>query len=158
MFRRFWMLQGVALVVALAVGVSRPVRADNPTEACTLLTQSQVSAALGAQVEAGGGLVPHICGWHVAGTPKGVSLILYSFKRYDALKQLAASEPPKVSLDGVGDEATFGEVPGFATTLLVRKGTIVFMVRIEGPPDGSPLSRETEETAKSLAREVLEKL
>jgi hypothetical protein len=158
MLRRFWMLSGAVFVAMLTAGSPQPARGETPTDACTLLTQAQVSTALGAQVGTGSGLVAHVCSWYVPGTRKGVSLILYSPKRYEALKKLAAGYgPPKISLDGVGDEATFGEVPSFATTLLVRKGTVVFMVRVEGLLNGSA-PRETEEMAKSLAQDVLAKL
>lgn len=161
MIGRAWSLPGSVLVAVLGVGPLRPAWSEVPTDACTLLTPAQVSATLGVQVEAGSGLVQHVCSWYVPGTHKGATLIIYSPKRFDVLKQNAAAYgAAKTQLDGVGDEAVFGLAPNFAGTLLVRKGDFVYMVRVEGFPfdkDGS-VSRRVEKMEKALARIVLTKL
>jgi hypothetical protein len=159
MLRWHGTLSAIVFVAMLAVGNPQQARGQLPKiDACTLLTQAEVSLALGAQVGPGGSIVAHICSWYVPGTPKGVTLILYSPKRYEELKESPVPYgPPKISLVGVGDEATFGVVPNFATTLLIKKGTVVFMVRLEGLASGEA-PREVEQMAKSLALDVMAKL
>jgi hypothetical protein len=148
-------------MLLLAAGVLRPAWGQVPTVACALLTPDQVTAALGAQVGAGSSFASHVCSWYVTGTPKGVTLILYPPKKWDVLKKLAASYgASKTSLDGVGDEAVFGVIPNFAATLSVRKGEVVYLVRVEGfafDKNGT-VPRKVEETERALARAVLAKL
>ncbi len=147
--------------VWLAAGVGQAAWSEPPTDACALLTQAQVSATLGLPVGPGWGLVQHVCSWHVPGTEKGATLIIYSPKRFSLLKQNTVGYgAPKTPLDGVGDEALFGLVRDFAGTLLVRKQNFVYMVRVEGLPfneDGS-VPRQVEEMEKTLAQLVLSKL
>ncbi len=149
------------LFATLVAGSLRPAWAAAPTDACTMLTPAQVSAILGVQVGAGSGLVQHVCSWYASGTQKGATLIIYSPKRFDVIKQsMAGYGPAKTSLGGVGDEALFGEIRDIAGTVLVKKGDFVYMVRVEGFPfekNGS-VPRKVEAMEKALAEMVLSKL
>jgi hypothetical protein len=159
-------LSAIAALAMLAMVPLGAARGDTPTDACSLLTPAQVSAALGSQVLPGNGIVSHICSWYEPGVPtaapaKGVTLILYPLKKFQYFKDAAAGYgSSKTSLRGVGDEAAFGTIHGFASTLLVRKGDIVFLVRMEGFPfeKNGTAPRRVEKMEKIIAEAVLAKL
>src|SRR5208283_5902346 len=83
MIGRFWTLSGRVLFVVLA-GLLRLAWGQAPVDACTLLTQAQVSKVIGTQVGVGGGFASRACSWYApstTGIPQGVTLIVYPRKK-----------------------------------------------------------------------------
>jgi hypothetical protein len=136
------------------------------TDACSLLTQAQVSAVLGVQVEPGEHIVPNntaMCGWSQAGhhgpSDKKVVLTLYTqmgtrtpVDRFNTAKT-PIQGVTKTPVSGIGDEAFYSTASGLGTALVVRKGNTPFHVDVNG------LSVEqVKEKEKTLAGEILSKL
>ncbi len=135
-------------------------------DACSLLTQSQVSAALGIQVGPGEHIIannPALCGWSAPGhngpSDKKVVLSMYTqLGRLTPVDGFNTAKKPvqgiiKKQVSGVGDDAVQVKTPGFGTGLIVRKGNEAFDVRVYGFPD-----EQVNEKAKILARNILSKL
>jgi hypothetical protein len=147
------------IVTVAVVGLSASTSHAQGGDACKLLTTAQVTAALGAAVEAGVPLVasnPTSCGWAPPGGPhidaKKVMVSLSNPKSFEASKK-PMNGIEKTPLSGVGDDAIYITTPGFGTGLNVRKGTSAFQVRVGGfKPD------KEKEIEKALAIEILKKL
>ena len=77
---------------------------------------------------------------------------MQSEKMFAGAKNSAAPNMTKTPVSGVGDEAIFTGVQNFSS-LWVRKGTTVFLVRIYGAPVS-----EAQTKLKTLATNVLSKL
>lgn len=80
-------------------------------DACALLTQAEVSAALGVAVDPGAPIIaanPRICGWAPPGGPKidgkKLTVTLLTMKSFEAGKT-PVKGIPKEPLTGVGDDA-----------------------------------------------------
>jgi hypothetical protein len=150
-----------SLVVAVLVLSAWSTSSNAPQEgdACMLLTPAQVSAALGATVEAGKRVVsssPRVCGWAPPGGPhidaKKVTLTLMTVKSFETSKTPVESIK-KAPLSGVGDDAIYITTGGFGTALNVKKGNSAFQVRVGGfKPE------QEKEIEKFLALEILKKL
>jgi hypothetical protein len=143
-----------ALFVLVACS-SRPAYAA--PDPCSLLTQAQVSAALGVEVGAGRLVVPKLCEWTAAGqSTAGAKRLLVTLQdpRTFVYAQMQVGHGiTKTPVSGVGDEAVSGTTPGLATVLTVKKGNVVFVVHIFGLPND-----QTKEKEKTLALEILSKL
>src|SRR5579872_5048663 len=134
-----------------------------PNDACSLLTQEQVTAVLGVSVGAGVKVVPNssaLCGWDVPGEKsfnrKRVVLNIYTqmgsltpVQRFNNAKTPIAGIT-KVPVTGVGDDAVFAVTPGFGTGLIFRKGDAAFDLRVYGFPNDQAEIKE-----KALAQDVL---
>lgn len=123
----------VRALAFLAIGMATAATtafAAPPTEACTVLTAAQVSAAVGATVSEGSYIMPTFkatCTWRIA-DGGSVTLQLQTLAFFNAGKgSLAAAEVARVS--GVGDEAYYIGV-GPTTGLDVRKGSGAFKVSV----------------------------
>ncbi len=128
-------------------------------DACTLLTQAQVGAALGVAVEPGKPIVasnPRICGWAPPGGPtitgKKLTVTLMTTKSFEAGK-IPVEGIPKQPLSGVGDEAIYITTKGFGTALNVRKGNSAFQVRVGGFSE-----QQEKDIEKTLAMQILAKM
>jgi hypothetical protein len=137
-----------------------------PSDACTLLTQAQVSAVLGVSVGVGEHVVPtssSICGWAQSGggnhMDKRVVVSIYvpigSLTPADRFNN--AKKPiqgiVKTPVSGVGDDAVSVTTPGFGTGLIFRKGNSAFDVRVYGFS-----ANETKAKEKTLALDVIAEL
>ena len=148
--RRRW---GVSrrLICALALlaipGVSRA--APDP---CKLLTSTQVTAALGATFAAGEPIGTTGCSWTSAKPHVIVTVSLWPPEGWDRLK----SPLPGTSITpagGIGDDAFYATLAQY-TMLYVKKGKIVFLVKVYGVQDqAKQMSAE-----KTLALEALGQL
>jgi hypothetical protein len=159
----------VAAAVAgflFAVFGSSVAHAAPPTDACSLLTSAEVSAALGVSVGAGEKIVPNstaLCGWEVPGEKsmdrKRVVLSIYTqMGSRTPVDRFNAAKTPmkgitKEPVSGVGDDAIFATTPGFGTGLIFRKGNAAFDLRVYGFPVDQLKAKE-----KTLAQSVLAKL
>jgi len=148
--------------VTLLLGAHAPVASRDhrqASDACSLLTAAQVSAALGTPVEAGKRLIesnPRVCGWAPAGGPKingkKLTLTIMTLQSFETGKK-PANGIEKSPLGGVGDDAIYITTPGFGTALNVKKGSSAFQLRVGGfKPD------EEKAIEKTLAPQVLAKL
>ena len=122
--------------VRIAVGLwlmALVIPASAAMDPCSLLTQAQVSEALGTNVAPGKRVVPTLCDWSAAATQPGtrakkVTLTLKKPQEFAYLKMPVGNGITKTPVSGIGDEAVYGTTPGYATTLSVRKGDNVFVI------------------------------
>lgn len=163
---RLILMQVKAIVATIflcaAMAIASPVNAAPPTDACALLTQSQVSSALGVSAASGQHLVPNqpsICGWGQAGG-KRVVLSIYTqigsmtpVQRYNTAKNTPVKGIVKTPVSGIGDDAVYMTTPGFGTGLFFRKGSAAFDLRVYGFP-----LDQLKEKEKSLALDIVGKL
>lgn len=151
-----------ASAAAPDVSLHRVGRAARPAvqdDACALLTQQEVSAALGVAVEKGQPLVPNdrkLCGWAPPGGPKidgkKATLFVTTPREHD-MGRTPVKGIEKTPVSGVGDDAYYVTTPGFGTAINVKKGSKAFQVRVGGfPPD------KEKAIEKSLALLVLKRL
>jgi hypothetical protein len=136
---------------------SRPADAAPTTDPCTLLTQAQVSAALGVDVAAGQHFAKTICQWSAPGpsTPNArkLMLTLQDERAFAYAKMPVGHGVTKTPVSGIGDDAVSGTTPGLGTVLTVKKANVVFVVHVFGfPPD------EVQAKEKTLALQILSKL
>lgn len=140
-------------VVGLAV-MARPAAAQAPKPPCTLLTPAQVAAALGVKdVAAGAPIGKTGCSWQAQGGARGV--VTLSFWDPAGFSAMKAPLPnvTKVPAPGIGDDALYSTIGQF-TTLSVKKGGAVFLVKAYGVPDQA----KQEAIEKTLAGDVIAKL
>jgi hypothetical protein len=139
------------------------VKAAPPTDACSLLTQAQVSGALGISVAAGQHVFPNnpsTCGWGQEG-PGGKRVVVSIYTQLGRLTPVdrfnSAKTPvqgiTKTPVSGVGDDAVSVTTPGFGTGLIFKKGASAFDVRVYGFPLEQLKAKE-----KTLALDVIAKL
>jgi hypothetical protein len=135
------------------------VSAASPTVACELLTQAQVSAALGVMVGAGTPIArPGACQWVSKGKiatltitqPLGGKTPVEQFNTGKTSKRLGITTE---SVSGVGDEAFYiyfaANTPRAASGIVVRKGDATFEIRVYGFT-----LEEGKTVGKSLAQDV----
>lgn len=133
-----------------------------PDDACALLTQAEVSAALGMDVEPGRRPVetdPTLCNWREAGKPEGparnVMLTIIDAKRF------ASQNVRSVAAPGIGDEAYFQLSSRFPASLNMKKGNQYFriMARTQAtPPSGAETAyAEDSVVDKKIAFDILKK-
>jgi hypothetical protein len=146
-----------AVLAVFAACMSHPTYAAPPTDACSLLTQAQVSAVLGVNVGPGQNLTPKMCHWSEPGQTgpkrKGAMLVLQDAQAFAYAKMPVGNGITKVPVSGIGDDAVYGTTPGFPTVLTVKKGNLTFVVHVSGFPDDQIKAKE-----KTLALDVLAKL
>ena len=133
-----------------------------PTDACAVLTQAQVTAAVGVSVQAG----THVnqtftktCTWTPAnpGEVKAVTLNLQTAQEYDGgkaklekVKTLMPNPPKTTAVTGIGDDAYLLEFPNI-TSLFVKKGSNAFKLVIYGAMPAA----KAEGIEKGLATQAL---
>jgi hypothetical protein len=155
-----------ALIVALTGTAGACLLGAPPAHAagaCALLSQEEVSALLGAPVNAGEPLGPNVCAWHERDTKneRNVHLSLLTEKMF-----VAAQTPnpliPKTPETGVGDEAVFVHPKGMIFSLIVRKGGTYFRVQARSNPrfgaNTPEMDSKDQELDRTIARAVLKKL
>jgi hypothetical protein len=102
--------------------------------ACALLTQAQISGALGLKVDAGARPVesdPSICNWREEGKPTGpgrnVMLTVINASGFGEAKSRLSGALPQPGLN-LGDDAFFQKSGRFPVTLFLKKGTQYFRI------------------------------
>ena len=147
------------LLVVIACGSSSTAKGNSATNACTLLTQAEVSAAVGAAVNAGvyeGPGAPN-CTWTAA---SGAAATLNYPEDPGQVGQIPAgaqhmSGVSLVKVDGLGDAADYTVVGTISAELDVRKGSQAFQMDI-GNDKASQAQIEAGE--KTLATLVLTRI
>ncbi|SPE18969.1 exported hypothetical protein [Candidatus Sulfotelmatomonas gaucii] len=145
---RTFVFAGLLFTVALPAAI-----AQSASDACSLLTQAQVSAAVGAQVGAGTYVMPTFkttCTWTATG--KIVTLMTTTPATFEAGKTSPAYKV--VPAGGIGDDAYYVVTGGTMVSLITKKGSVAFKtsVYIQLPVD------TLENMEKTLALEVASKL
>jgi hypothetical protein len=150
---------GVALTLVLCGFVSSE-KARAPDDACKLLTQAQVSAALATSMDAGVRVLsssPRMCGWSEPGgatiANKRVTLTLSTTRAHDAGKQ-PYEGITKTPVGGIGDDAYYVTASGLGTALNVKKGVEAFSLSVKGKFTVD----QVKAMEKTLALEALAKL
>ena len=143
----------VVVSVLVASGL-RTAGAQAPSDPCAQVTAADVSVALGETVAAGQKAGTKTCSWSAAKPTHQVVSLMYSPPGdWTTRKTRQLPGDTKTSVSGIGDEA-FAETAGNFTTLYVKKGRTIFMVRVYGVPDiGRQLAIE-----KSIAQKVAAKV
>jgi len=155
-------IAGVGTIFLLLCATSAAATPD----ACTLLTQKQVSDVLGVQVGPGEHLMPNntaMCVWtelgHKTTGNRKVVLSLYTqIGSRSPVDRFNTAKTPingieKTPVSGVGDEAFYSTAPGLETLLVVRKGNTPFHIDVHGFP-----AEQLKEKEKILAADIVAKL
>ena len=141
------------LAILFALLVSFSEAAYSQPAPCILLTQNQVSSAVGENVGAGAPIANTGCSWKATGASKVVVTVsMQNAKMFAGAKSSNAPKMTKVPVSGVGDEAFFEGVQNFSS-LWVKKGSAFVLVRIYGLPVS-----EAQTKLKTLATNVVSKL
>ena len=155
----------LALAVALfsvALYCARTAYAA-PPDPCSLLTQAQVSAVFGVNVEPAQRIAPKLCQWSAPNQPnsmnaKKVAITLVDARAFGYAKTPITKSVTTTPASGIGDDAVYsslpGVTPGLGTTLTVKKGDSYFAVHLYGfPGEAKAMAME-----KVLALEIISKL
>jgi hypothetical protein len=105
--------------------------AQSASDACSLLTPAQVSAAAGAQMGPGKYVTPTFkttCTWTAAG--KIVTLMTEGVDAYNKGKTPLSPAMQIVSASGIGDDAYYVVMAGKMVALFVRKGGNAFKMSV----------------------------
>ena len=158
------------IVAVFIIGAATAPRtfADAPAkDACLLLTQAQVSDAVGAAVGAGSHVNAQFvktCTWTPTGSAKDIKAVTLNLQTADSYdsgkKQLELAKGAGVGegvtltpASGIGDDAYY-ITTGNITQLFFKKGTLAFKVAIYGAlPSDKAMAAE-----KTLALDVASKL
>jgi hypothetical protein len=135
------------------------------TDACLLVTQAQLSTALGVSMAAGGHTTPtyvKTCTWTPSGgatkSLKFVTLNLESASGYEGAKNMMMQAKAKnvviTPASGIGDDAYYSVFSGTITNLMVKKGSVSFKLAIYGSSD----AEKAMAMEKTIALEIVSKL
>lgn len=156
-----------AAVLILGANLASPAFAAPATDACALLTQAQVTAAMGVPMGPGqhSGSGPSMCVWYEPGSsaakPSAMRVLLDVFGQMGSLTPVDRFNNGKTPVkgikknpvSGVGDDAYSIVTPGIGPGLNVKKGNSAFQVRVYGfTPD------QIDALEKTLAQAVAAKL
>lgn len=152
----------LAVFALAAAGVSGRARAETLVDACSLLSQAQVTAALGVPVDAGVRPIatePRMCNWRESNKPTGpgrnVMLTVITAPEYDSLKKM----PLSAAASGVGDEAIVTHSMRVPVILTVKAGTHYFRILARSSLEASEaVDQRNQAIEKNLAALILKKL
>jgi hypothetical protein len=143
----------------IAAAALSPSANAAPDDACSLLTQSQLTKTLGASVDAGSSQGPNdkkVCTWRAtssgdaANSIKYVTLMLQGSDAFQAGKSVSVKSIIVTPVSNLGDDAYYLAV-GNNVGLIVKKGNVVFKVAVYA---SSPLDKK-QALEKTLAQQVL---
>jgi hypothetical protein len=141
---------------------SRATFAAPTDDACSLLTQAQVSAASPVSVGAGTYVTPtfkRTCTWSASGddakTVQSITLLLGDVSMFDSVKKLGGAKNVTITpVSGVGDDACY-QIIGTMAVMFVKKGNVAFKVSVYA---GGLSVEKKEAIEKTLALQVASKL
>jgi hypothetical protein len=150
-----------AAVILFGTAVAPAVNAAPADDACSLLTQAQVGAALGLAVGAGAYQIPTFkktCTWNATGNAqkgaKYVTLVVEGADAYLAGKKTGPMKANSIkSVSGIGNDAYYLTANG-NVGLNVKKGNVAFKVAVYGD---LPIEKK-QAMEKALAQQVVSKL
>lgn len=144
MYFKFSHVAAFTFLCTLSICNSRAAYAASPSEPCSLLTQAQVSAALGTNVEAAQHIAPTLCQWSAPNQPnsingKKVVLTISNERAWGYAKTPVVSSVTTMPASGICDDGVYttikGVTPGLGTALYVKKGSSYFVLQVYGFPD-----------------------
>ena len=156
----------VGVFCVLAACGARPAYSAPPSDPCSLLTPSQVSAVLGVQVGEGRRVAPTLCEWAIPGESpstrqKKVTVSILTpggERRFAAAKMPVGRGVTKTPASGIGDDAVFGIYPP-VSALTVKRGNFFFAINVYGFPLDQPKAiDEVQAKEKTLALQILSRL
>ncbi len=122
---------GAVLAAFFLLTAAAPsLAAPSPADACSLLTQAQVSAAVSAQVGAGEYVTPTFkatCTWTAPG--KIVTLMTESTSAFQSGKTPISPAMKITPASGIGDDAYY-VVTGTIVMLFTKKGNVAFKTSV----------------------------
>jgi hypothetical protein len=128
--------------------------AQSSSDACSLLTQAQVSAAVGAQVGPGGWVTPTFkatCTWTAPG--KIVTLMTESVSTYETAKAHPLAGFQVTAASGIGDDAYYVTV-GTMVSLFTKKGNVAFKTSVYSQLPLDTLMKMESTLAQQVASEL----
>jgi hypothetical protein len=150
----------IAAIFIVAAAMAPLANAGPPDDACSLLTQAQVTSALNVSVGAGSYATPTFkktCTWNASSDVttgvKYVTLMLQGLDAYQAGKLAQVKTIVVTSISGIGDDAYYLAV-GSNVGLIVKKGNVAFKVAVYG---NVPIEKK-QAMEKLLAQQVVSKL
>jgi hypothetical protein len=152
-------LGAVIAAIFIAGAATPPANAAPPDDACSLLTQAQVSVAVSVSVGAGAyqGTYKKTCTWNAVSpatkSAKYVTLLLEGLDAYQAGKLAPVKTIVVTSISGIGDDAYYLAV-GPNVGLIVKKGNVAFKVAVYGD---IPIENK-QAMEKTLAQQIVSKL
>jgi hypothetical protein len=152
-------LGAVIAAIFIAGAATAPANAAPPDDACSLLTQAQVSVAVSVSVGAGAyqGTYKKTCTWNAVSpatkSAKYVTLLLEGLDAYQAGKLAPVKTIVVTPISGIGDDAYYLAV-GPNVGLIVKKGNVAFKVAVYGD---IPIENK-QAMEKTLAQQVVSKL
>ena len=152
-------LGAVIAAIFIAGAATPPANAAPPDDACSLLTQAQVSAAVSVSVGAGAyqGTYKKTCTWNAVSpatkSAKYITLVLEGLDAYQAGKLAPVKTIVVTPISGIGDDAYYLAV-GPNVGLIVKKGNVAFKVAVYGD---IPIENK-QAMEKTLAQQVVSKL
>jgi hypothetical protein len=159
--------QNVGFMIAVALGGSLLCSATDAAapDACAVLSQAEIGAALGVAVDAGEPLAATNCTWHEQGNKqrRNVRISLISAQQYEIGKTSIPSII-KTPEPGLGDDAYFSKGKGMVYNLSVKKGAHYF--RVAARTNAEALAKANDaandekdkNTDRLIARAILKKL
>lgn len=146
---------GSFLALSLILAVAAPsIAAQSAADACSLLTQAQVSAAISAQAGPGSWNSPSFkttCTW--TAPDKIVTLMTENLTMYNAAKHPPVPMVQIVPVTGIGDDA-FYTVTGNMVSFYGKKGSTAFKMSIYSRLPAATL----QSIERTLAAQVASKL
>lgn len=141
-----------SVVATMSASQSRPA-VPAPPGPCSLLTPAEVSDAFGVAVKAGEAANPTLCQW--TASSKILTLLITDDKHFTAAKTGPPVPLPGVTIEtvsGVGDDAVQTTNATFVS-IMVKKGTVYFMLRVYGFPLDQAKAKE-KALAAAAARKI----
>ena len=149
--RRRWSVPLARLLCALTV-LLIPGHSRAATEPCTLLTPSQVGAALGGTFGTGEPIGKTGCSWSSEKPHVIVTVSLWPPTEWDRVKANPLGGKT-IPVSGLGEDAFYATIAQYAV-LYVKKGGTVYLFKVYGVKDqAKQMSAE-----KTLALDALTKL
>ncbi len=128
--------------------------ADEPPDACSLLSTQDVATDLGVEVDAGVNIGPGACRWNGRGGRPATLRINFTKSRSFDIGKTPLAGYTKTPESGVGDDA-YSAVGGGVVTLSVKKGSAFFIVFVQIPNNSL---EQTAAVERKVALKLVEKL
>ena len=157
--KKITFVAAIAAIFLVGAAMVPSANAAPPDDACSLLTPSQVSAAVSVSVGAGEypGTYKKTCTWNatsvVAKSAKYVTLMLEGLDAFQSGKLAPVKTIVVTPISGIGDDAYYLAV-GPNVGLIVKKGNTAFKVAVYAD---LPIEQK-QAMEKKLAQQIVSKL
>jgi hypothetical protein len=154
----------LATIFFSVLNTAQTASAAAPTNACALLSQTQIAVALGVEVDAGKNIIgENDCRWSQKGAVPGSDSALLQVNLTKARSFEVGKTPlptwNKTPISGLGDEAysaDSGKVTfPISPSLSLKKGSVFVVIIVKVP---KATLEQTKDVEKKVAGAILEKL